>query len=164
LLWSFLLFATRLPSSPLLPYTTLFRSGRELGLPESQLNRQPFPGPGLAVRCLGEINRARLDTLREADAIVREEIEKAGLAGTIWQAFAILLPVRSTGSRGHDRSYEETCVVRAVQSEDAVTAEWSRLPHELLARISTRICDEVQGIGRVVYDITSKPPATIEWE
>lgn len=138
--------------------------GRELGLPESQLNRQPFPGPGLAVRCLGEINRARLDTLREADAIVREEIEKAGLAGTIWQAFAILLPVRSTGSRGHDRSYEETCVVRAVQSEDAVTAEWSRLPHELLARISTRICDEVQGIGRVVYDITSKPPGTIEWE
>jgi len=138
--------------------------GRELGLPEAQLNRQPFPGPGLGVRCVGELTRARLDTLREADAIVREEIQAAGLQDRVWQAFAILLPVRSTGSRGHDRSYKEVCAVRVVESEDAMTAEWSRLPHELLARISRRICEEVEGIGRVVYDITSKPPATIEWE
>lgn len=138
--------------------------GRELGMPEHLLNRQPFPGPGLGVRCLGDLTRARLDVLREADAIVREEIEGAKLGEEVWQAFAVLLPIRSTGKRGHDRAYDETCVVRAVRSEDAVTAEWSRLPHELLARISSRICAEVEGIGRVVYDITSKPPGTIEWE
>lgn len=138
--------------------------GRELGMPDALLNRQPFPGPGLGVRCLGDLTQARLDTLREADAIVREEIAAAGVGDEVWQAFAVLIPVRSIGSRGHDRTYEETCVVRAVRSEDAVTAEWSRLPHELLARISERICAEVKGIGRVVYDITSKPPATIEWE
>lgn len=151
------------------PLRSLFKDevravGRELGMPEHLLNRQPFPGPGLAVRCLGDLTRARLDVLREADAIVREEIAASRVGDEVWQAFAVLLPIRSTGKRGHDRAYDETCVVRAVRSEDAVTAEWSRLPHDLLARISERICAEVAGIGRVVYDITSKPPGTIEWE
>lgn len=138
--------------------------GLELGMPAHLVNRQPFPGPGLAVRCLGDLTRPRLEVLREADAIVREEIAAAQVGDEVWQAFAVLLPIRSTGKRGHDRAYDETCVVRAVRSEDAVTASWSRLPHELLARISERICAEVAGIGRVVYDITSKPPGTIEWE
>ncbi|HWV37138.1 MAG TPA: glutamine-hydrolyzing GMP synthase [Vulgatibacter sp.] len=138
--------------------------GRELGMPEHIVNRQPFPGPGLAIRCLGDLTRARLSTLREADAIVREELAAAGLQDRVWQAFAVLLPVRSVGVMGDQRTYEETCVIRAVDSVDAMTADWSRLPHELLARMSSRICNEVKGINRVVYDVSSKPPATIEWE
>ncbi|HEY0839040.1 MAG TPA: glutamine-hydrolyzing GMP synthase [Vulgatibacter sp.] len=138
--------------------------GRELGMPEHIVNRQPFPGPGLAIRCLGDLTKARLETLREADAIVREELAAAGLQDRVWQAFAVLLPVRSVGVMGDQRTYEETCAIRAVDSVDAMTADWSRLPHELLARMSSRICNEVKGINRVVYDISSKPPATIEWE
>ena len=138
--------------------------GRELGMPEHIVNRQPFPGPGLAIRCLGDLTKARLETLREADAIVREEIDAAGLHDRIWQAFAVLLPVRSVGVMGDQRTYEETCAIRAVDSVDAMTADWSRLPHELLAKMSSRICNEVKGINRVVYDVSSKPPATIEWE
>ncbi|AKU90907.1 glutamine-hydrolyzing GMP synthase [Vulgatibacter incomptus] len=138
--------------------------GRELGMPEHIVNRQPFPGPGLAIRCLGGLTDERLETLREADAIVREEVAAAGLHDRIWQAFAVLLPVRSVGVMGDERTYDETCAIRAVDSVDAMTADWSRLPHELLAKMSTRICNEVKGINRVVYDISSKPPATIEWE
>lgn len=138
--------------------------GRELGMPEHIVNRQPFPGPGLAIRCLGDLTKARLETLREADAIVREELAAAGLQDRVWQAFAVLLPVRSVGVMGDQRTYEETCAIRAVDSVDAMTADWSRLPHELLAKMSSRICNEVKGINRVVYDISSKPPATIEWE
>ena len=140
------------------------RIGRELGLPEVMLTKHPFPGPGLAVRLLGEVSREKLDILREADAIVVEEIRAAGLYEKTWQAFAALLPVRSVGVMGDERSYGYTAVVRVVESEDAMTADWSRLPHELLARISVRITNEVRGISRVVYDITSKPPGTIEWE
>jgi len=138
--------------------------GRELGMPDHIVNRQPFPGPGLAIRCLGDLNRTRLATLREADAIVREELAAAGLQDQVWQSFAVLLPVRSVGVMGDQRTYEETCAIRAVDSVDAMTADWSRLPHELLAKMSSRICNEVPGINRVVYDISSKPPATIEWE
>ncbi len=138
--------------------------GRELDMPEHIVNRQPFPGPGLAIRCLGDLTKARLETLREADAIVREELAAAGLQDKIWQAFAVLLPVRSVGVTGDQRTYEETCAIRAVDSVDALTAGWSRIPHEILARMSSRICAEVSGINRVVYDISSKPPATIEWE
>jgi len=138
--------------------------GEALGMPPDVLYRQPFPGPGLAVRCLGEITPARLDVLRRADLIVDEEIRAAGLYEALWQAFAVLLPVRSVGVMGDDRTYEETCIVRAVQSTDGMTADWARLPHDLLATLSTRIINEVRGINRVAYDISSKPPATIEWE
>ena len=138
--------------------------GEALGMPQRVLYRQPFPGPGLAVRCLGELTEPRLAVLRRADAIVDEEIRAAGLYDAVWQAFAVLLPVRSVGVMGDDRTYEETCVVRAVTSSDGMTADWARLPHELLARISSRITNEVKGINRVTYDISSKPPATIEWE
>jgi GMP synthase (glutamine-hydrolysing) len=140
------------------------RVGEALGMPHDVLYRQPFPGPGLAVRCLGDLNDARLDVLRGADNIVDEEIRAAGLYESLWQAFAVLLPVRSVGVMGDGRTYEETCVVRAVSSSDGMTADWARLPHDLLARISTRIINEVRGINRVAYDISSKPPATIEWE
>jgi GMP synthase (glutamine-hydrolysing) len=138
--------------------------GEALGLSEGRVWRQPFPGPGLAVRCLGEVNRERLATLARADAIVREEIERAGLTRSIWQSFAVLLPVRSVGVMGDERTYEEAAVVRAVHSADGMTADWVHLPYDLLGRLSARIINEVKGINRVAYDISSKPPGTIEWE
>jgi GMP synthase (glutamine-hydrolysing) len=140
------------------------RIGRELGLPEEILVKHPFPGPGLAVRLLGEVTRAHLLTLQEADAVVVEEIRRAGLYEKVWQAFAVLLPVRSVGVMGDGRTYGLTVAVRVVQSDDAMTADWVRLPGEVLERISTRIVNEVPGVTRVVYDISSKPPSTIEWE
>jgi GMP synthase (glutamine-hydrolysing) len=140
------------------------RLGLQLGLPEDIVWRHPFPGPGLAVRCLGEVTKVRLDTLRDADAIVVEEIKEAGLYRSTSQVFAVLLPVQSVGVMGDARTYQDTVAVRAVTTEDFMTADWSHLPYELLARISTRIINEVRGVNRVVYDISSKPPATIEWE
>ncbi|HEX9344495.1 MAG TPA: glutamine-hydrolyzing GMP synthase [Candidatus Acidoferrum sp.] len=140
------------------------RIGKELGLPEEILVKHPFPGPGLAVRLLGEITRSHLVTLQEADAIVVEEIRRAGLYVKVWQAFAVLLPVRSVGVMGDGRTYGLTVAVRVVESDDAMTADWVRLPGEVLERISTRIVNEVTGVTRVVYDISSKPPSTIEWE
>jgi len=141
--------------------------GEALGLPESMVWRQPFPGPGLTVRCLGEVTRERVARLRAADAILQEELSNAGFlgkgAGTS-QAFAVLLPVRSVGVMGDQRTYQEAIAIRAVSTEDFMTADWTRLPHDLLAKVSNRIVNEVDGINRVVYDITSKPPATIEWE
>ncbi len=138
--------------------------GAELGLPRPVLWRQPFPGPGLAVRCLGDLTKARLDVLRAADAIIDEEIRAAGLYEAIWQSFGVLLPVRSVGVMGDQRTYAETLCVRAVHSKDGMTADWVPLPYELLGTISRRVINEVRGINRVVYDITSKPPGTIEWE
>ena len=140
------------------------RIGRELGLPEEILVKHPFPGPGLAVRLLGEVTHEDLKRLREADAIVVEEIRRAGLYEKVWQAFAVLLPVRSVGVMGDFRTYGKTVGVRVVESDDAMTADWVRLPPEVLERISTRIVNEVAGVTRVVYDISSKPPGTIEWE
>jgi GMP synthase (glutamine-hydrolysing) len=140
------------------------RVGEALGMPHDVLYRQPFPGPGLAVRCLGELTEPRLAVLRKADAIVQEEVRAAGLYESLWQAFAVLLPVRSVGVMGDDRTYDETCVIRAVSSSDGMTADWARLPHDLLAKMSARITNEVKGINRVAYDISSKPPSTIEWE
>jgi GMP synthase (glutamine-hydrolysing) len=140
------------------------RIGKDLGLPDEILRKHPFPGPGLAVRLLGEITREHLHTLREADAVVVEEIRRAGLYEKVWQAFAVLLPVRSVGVMGDGRTYGLTVAVRVVESEDAMTADWVRLPGEVLERISTRIVNEVPGVTRVVYDISSKPPSTIEWE
>jgi GMP synthase (glutamine-hydrolysing) len=140
------------------------RVGEALGMPHDVLYRQPFPGPGLAVRCLGDLTEPRLAVLRKADAIVQEEVKAAGLYESLWQAFAVLLPVRSVGVMGDDRTYDETCVIRAVSSSDGMTADWARLPHDLLAKMSARITNEVKGINRVAYDISSKPPSTIEWE
>jgi len=140
------------------------RIGKDLGLPAEILLKHPFPGPGLAVRLLGEITSPHLVTLRESDAIVVEEIRRAGLYDKVWQAFAVLLPVRSVGVMGDDRTYGLTVAVRVVESEDAMTADWVRLPGEVLERISTRIVNEVPGVTRVVYDVSSKPPSTIEWE
>ncbi|MCH2596768.1 MAG: GMP synthase (glutamine-hydrolyzing), partial [Pirellulales bacterium] len=138
--------------------------GLQLGLPEDIIWRHPFPGPGLAVRCLGEITKSRLATLRAADAIVVGEIKAAGLYRKTSQAFAVLLPVQSVGVMGDSRTYDDALAVRCVNTDDFMTADWSHLPYELLAKISTRIINEVQGVNRVVYDISSKPPATIEWE
>jgi len=140
------------------------RLGLQLGLPEEIVWRHPFPGPGLAVRCLGEVTRERLGRLREADAIVVEEIQRAGLYRQTSQSFAVLLPVQSVGVMGDARTYEDAIAVRSIDSEDFMTADWSRLPYDLLATLSTRIINEVKGVNRVVYDISSKPPATIEWE
>ena len=138
--------------------------GRQLGLPSSLVDRQPFPGPGLAVRCLGEITAEKLRALREADAIVREEIEARDLHKDLWQYFAVLLPVKSVGVMGDARTYENACAVRVVSSQDAMTADWEMLPVDVLQRISNRIINEVCGLNRVTLDISSKPPATIEWE
>jgi GMP synthase (glutamine-hydrolysing) len=140
------------------------RVGRDLGMPEDVLERQPFPGPGLAVRILGEITPERVEILQNADEIVVNEIKKAGLYKKIWQSFAVLLPVKSVGVMGDQRTYAYTCAIRAVHSEDGMTADWVPLPYEVLKTISSRIVNEVRGINRVVYDITSKPPGTIEWE
>ena len=138
--------------------------GKELGLPDDLINRHPFPGPGLGVRCIGELTKERLDTLRDVDAIFIDEIRKAGLYLDIWQALACLLPVKSVGVQGDERTYEEVCSLRAVTSEDAMTADWFEFPPEVLKKASSRICNEVSRVNRVLYDITSKPPGTIEWE
>jgi GMP synthase (glutamine-hydrolysing) len=158
-----------LPFDLVEPLRELFKDevrsiGRELGLPEEMLTKHPFPGPGLAVRILGEVEPTGLATLRDADAIVVEEIRRAGLYEKVWQAFAVLLPVHSVGVMGDERSYGKAVAVRVVESEDAMTADWARLPSEVLERISTRIVNEVAEVNRVVYDISSKPPSTIEWE
>jgi GMP synthase (glutamine-hydrolysing) len=140
------------------------RVGSELGLPDEIVWRQPFPGPGLGVRIIGEVTPERVATLQEADAIVREEIRRAGLEREIWQAFAVLADIRSVGVMGDERTYGHPIIIRAVTSEDAMTADWARLPHDLLATMSSRIINEVPGINRVAYDVTAKPPGTIEWE
>jgi GMP synthase (glutamine-hydrolysing) len=138
--------------------------GRSLGLPEEMVGRHPFPGPGLAIRVLGAVSERDVDTLRRADAIYLEEIRAAGLYNEIWQAFAVFLPVRSVGVMGDGRTYEHVIALRAVTSRDGMTADWFAFPPDVLARMSSRIINEVPGINRVVYDVSSKPPATIEWE
>lgn len=138
--------------------------GLELGMPEEAIFRQPFPGPGLGIRIMGEVNRQRLDILRQADVIVLEEMKKSGWYRKVWQSFAVLLPIQTVGVMGDGRTYEHVIALRAVDSKDAMTADWSKLPYEILGAISSRIINEVRGVNRVVYDISSKPPATIEWE
>jgi GMP synthase (glutamine-hydrolysing) len=139
-------------------------AGAELGLPPQILNRQPFPGPGLAIRVIGDITWDKLETLRAADWIVMDEIKADGLYDNLWQSFAVLTNTQTVGVMGDQRTYQHVVALRAVTSEDAMTADWARLPYETLARISSRIVNEVPAINRVVYDITSKPPGTIEWE
>jgi len=151
------------------PFRELFKDevrlvGKELGMPDEIINRHPFPGPGLGIRVLGEITRERLDILRKADTITIEEIKKTGVYNRVWQAFTVLLPVNSVGVMGDERTYENTAAVRMVESVDGMTADWAKVPYEVLGTISSRIINEVKGINRVVYDISSKPPATIEWE
>jgi GMP synthase (glutamine-hydrolysing) len=140
------------------------RLGEEIGLPDELVWRQPFPGPGLAIRIIGVVTKKRLAILREADDVLLEEIKKKGYYRKLWQSFAVLLPLKSVGVMGDKRTYENILAIRAVTSKDAMTADWARLPYELLGKISNRIINEVKGINRVVYDISSKPPATIEWE
>ena len=140
------------------------RVGRSLGLPEEMIIRQPFPGPGLAIRIVGEVTEDRLAVLRQADTIVWEEMRRAGLYSRVWQSFAVLLPVKTVGVMGDERTYENVIALRIVDSQDAMTADWSRVPYTLLGLISNRIINEVKGVNRVVYDISSKPPSTIEWE
>jgi GMP synthase (glutamine-hydrolysing) len=159
----------KLPFTLIEPLRELFKDevrqvGRELGLPEEMVGRHPFPGPGLAIRILGEVTRSQLDTLRKADHIYIEEIRAAGLYDEIWQAFAVLLPIRSVGVQGDERSYDQVVALRAVTSRDGMTADWYAFPPEVMARMSNRIANEVNGVNRVVYDVSSKPPATIEWE
>jgi GMP synthase (glutamine-hydrolysing) len=138
--------------------------GRELGMAEEVIERHPFPGPGLAIRIIGDVTRERCDMLRKADAIVLEEIKGAGLYKAMWQAFAVLLPIKTVGVMGDERTYENTVAIRCVESVDGMTADWVRLPYEVISRISSRVINEVRGVNRVVYDISSKPPSTIEWE
>ena len=159
----------RVPFKLLEPFRFLFkdevrRIGKIMGVPQEIITRHPFPGPGLAVRIIGEVNRDSLETLRETDLIVEEEIRAGGFYEELWQAFAVLLPVKSVGVMGDERTYEEVVAIRCVLSEDGMTADWAKLPPELLERMATRIVNEVKGVNRVVYDITSKPPGTIEWE
>jgi GMP synthase (glutamine-hydrolysing) len=151
------------------PFRELFKDevreiGRKLNIPDEIINRQPFPGPGLAVRILGEVTKERIGILQKADDIVVGEIKNAGLYNKLWQSFAVLLPIKTVGVMGDERTYESVCAVRAVTSQDAMTAEWAKIPYEVLDKISQRIINEVKGINRVVYDISSKPPSTIEWE
>ena len=138
--------------------------GRELGLDAAIVDREPFPGPGLAVRIVGEVTRERLDLLRRADAVVMDEFASSWGGAPLWQAFAVLLPLKTVGVMGDGRSYESVIAIRAVESSDGMTADWARLEPAFLARLSSRITNEIRGVNRVVYDITSKPPATIEWE
>jgi GMP synthase (glutamine-hydrolysing) len=158
-----------MPFALIEPLRELFKDevrnvGRELGLTEEMVGRHPFPGPGLGIRVLSDLTVEKLDVLRQADAIYLEEIRAAGLYDDIWQAFAVLLPVRSVGVMGDYRTYENVVALRAVTSTDGMTADWFPFPHEIIARISSRIINEVKGVNRVVYDVSSKPPATIEWE
>ncbi|MCK5268683.1 MAG: GMP synthase (glutamine-hydrolyzing), partial [Spirochaetes bacterium] len=151
------------------PFKDLFKDevreiGRQLGMPDEVILRQPFPGPGLAIRNIGPADRENLDLLRDADEIVVEEMKNAGLYYKTWQSFAVLLPIKSVGVMGDERTYDRVIAVRSVESTDGMTSHWSNLPYELLEKISNRIINEVAGINRVVYDISSKPPSTIEWE
>ena len=140
------------------------RVGEELGLPERMVWRQPFPGPGLAIRIIGEVTRERLEILRAADAILQEEVRRTGLYRDLWQSFAVLPAIKSVGVQGDERTYAYPIVIRAVTSEDAMTADWARLPYDLLEAISSRIVNEIPGVNRVALDLSSKPPSTIEWE